>query len=80
MKKKNKTALDELIDWVDEYTIMKNYAPTDLEVIKKAEKLKEKEKEQIISAVLFGVEQLCDGGDIENDNRAEQYYNQTYAN
>jgi len=77
---KKKTALDELIDWVDEYTIMKNHAPTDLEVIKKAEKLKEKEKQHILNAVLFGAEQLCDNGEIENENRAEQYYNENFKN
>jgi hypothetical protein len=39
---------------------------------------KEIEKEQIISAVIFGVEQLSDSGDLENENKAEQYYNETY--
>ena len=40
---------------------------------------KEMEKERIISAVIFGVEQLSDSGDLENENRAEQYYNETYG-
>lgn len=36
------------------------------------------EKQQIINGVLHGVEQLCDNGDVENENRAEQYYHQIY--
>jgi len=40
---------------------------------------KEMEKEQITDAVIFGVEQLSDSGDLENENRAEQYYNETYG-
>jgi hypothetical protein len=39
---------------------------------------KEMEKEQITDAVIFGVEQLSDSGDLENENRAEQYYNETH--
>jgi len=39
---------------------------------------KEMEKEQITDAVIFGVEQLSDSGDLENENRAEQYYNELY--
>ncbi len=77
---KKRTALDELIDWVDEFTHAKDHWPTDIEVIKKAEKLKEKEKQQIINAVLYGAELLCDSGEIENENRAEQYYNENFKN
>ena len=43
------------------------------------EQAKEMEKEQITDAVIFGVEQLSDSGDLENENRAEQYYNETYG-
>ncbi len=36
------------------------------------------EKQQIIDSVIYGIEQLTDQGDVENDNRAEQYYNEKY--
>lgn len=38
------------------------------------------EKQQLIDSVIYGVEQLTNQGDVENEIRAEQYYYQTYEN
>jgi hypothetical protein len=65
-----KTAMQILIDHLD---------PIHSGILNKAIHLRDTvEKQQIINGVLFGVEQLCDNGDVENDNRAEQYYYETY--
>ena len=65
-----KTAMQILIDHLD---------PIHSGILQKAIYLRDTiEKQQIIDSVLFGVEQLRDNGDVENDNRAEQYYYETY--
>jgi major membrane immunogen (membrane-anchored lipoprotein) len=69
---KQQTAVDFLI-----YQYKEQSGKLYLKDIKQAKAM---EKEQITSAVIFGVEQLSDSGDVENENRAEQYYNKAYEN
>lgn len=76
-----KTAMQELIEYVQEL-----YSKDDiLEVIvNKANRLLEKEKEQIMKAVKDSYEctyNSCDsgcGGNIEIDFTPQEYYNETY--
>lgn len=62
-----KTAMQELIEWVEE----RFSNPHQTEVFKKANELLEKEKEQIMKA-------YCDGFDELLPFHENDYYNQTY--
>ncbi len=65
-----KTAMQMLIEYLD---------PIHSSILNKAIHLRDTvEKQQIMNGVIHGVEQLCDSGDVENENRAEQYYYETY--
>jgi hypothetical protein len=70
---KNKTALQELMDWmIDESEVI----PVDPgDVYQKAKELLVKEKEQIMKAYLEGE---SDGDHLENSTQI--YYNETYGN
>jgi len=78
-----KTAMQELIQWIDNDFRKQSTIPTIQQLKNKAEYLLEKEKEQIMSAYNDGVN---DGntqglqGKEGNGNYAtlEEYYNQTY--
>jgi len=63
------------VDWLVEQLIPEDQHEGIMDIIEDA---KQREKEQITDAVIFGVEQLSDSGDLENENRAEQYYNELY--
>lgn len=62
----NKTALDELIQWI-------NHDTKPIECIYKAKELLEKEKQQIINAVLFSRDQNF------NIKEAEDYFKKKYT-
>lgn len=65
---KNKTAMQELIEWMIEES---QVIPVDAEeTYNKAKELLAKEQKQIMDAVDYGAERF---GDI-----SEQYYNETY--
>jgi hypothetical protein len=74
---KNKTALQELMDWMIEESQVIPVDPGD--VYRKAEELLAKEKEQIKDAWIDGD---IDGYVWEEDYglHAEEYYNETYGN
>jgi hypothetical protein len=65
----NKTALQELMDWMIEQSQVIPVDPGD--VYRKAEELLVKEQEQIINAWISNRPQF--------KNEAEQYYNETYG-
>jgi hypothetical protein len=69
---KNKTALQELMDWMIEESQVIPVDPGD--VYRKAEELLAKEKEQIKKAFKYGEMPVL----FINFN-AEQYYNETYG-
>ena len=78
-----KTAMQELIEWGDEMLLKHPQKILGFgEAIDKAEKLLEKEKEQIKDAFEIGI---SEGLSMENntlgyDANPEEYYNQTYNN
>jgi 3-mercaptopyruvate sulfurtransferase SseA len=67
------------VEWLNQQLVDKQNGKGDSrswnEILQQAKAM---EKEQITDAVIFGVEQLSDSGDLENENRAEQYYNELY--
>ena len=74
-----KTALQELIEWVNVNDLKLKISLYNNELIDKLKELQEKEKEQIINAhtnaYLIGEDNIS----VEDANKAsEQYYNQTY--
>ena len=76
-----KTALQELIEWVNVNDLKLKISLYNNELIDKLKELQEKEKEQIINAhtnaYLIGEDNIS----VEDANKAsEQYYNQTYNN
>jgi hypothetical protein len=66
-----KTAMNELIDYIQSNEIVYNY-----DLIIKLKELLNKEKEQIIDAYLSGSGYDCD----EEIVIANEFYNQTYKN
>ena len=68
-----KTAIQELIEWTNQYEGKMISAD---QVILKAYKMLEKEKEQIIQAHIDGFDHIV--VDFKKQEYAEQYYNQTY--
>jgi hypothetical protein len=73
----NKTALQELMDWMIEESQVIPVDPGD--VYRKAEELLAKEKEQIKNAYEEGEDNIdSDGCQIEKKD-SEQYYNETYG-
>ena len=64
-----KTAMQELIDWIEE----RFNNPKETEVFKKATQLLEKEKEQIIDAYYGNID-----GVFGYREEGQEYYNQTY--
>ena len=70
----SKTAMQELIEFIDDKFIVSN-SPQISSIYHKAQELLEKEKEQIMDSYLQG--SFDDGPNITN---SEQYYNQTYKN
>lgn len=64
----NKTAMMELIEWVE----LRFNNPKETEIFKKATKLLEKEKEQIFRAYVTGREER-----VKRDSPA-RYYHETY--
>jgi len=66
-----KTAIQELIEFIDDKFILSN-SPQISSIYYKAQELIEKEKEQICNAYTDGLEGPYVG--------AEQYYNKTYKN
>jgi hypothetical protein len=74
---KNKTALQELMEWMIEESQVIPVDPGD--VYRKAEELLAKEKEQIKNAYEEGEDNIdSDGCQIEKKD-SEQYYNETYG-
>jgi hypothetical protein len=74
----NKTALQELMEWMIEESQVIPVDPGD--VYRKAEELLAKEKEQIKNAYEEGEDNIdSDGCQIEKKD-SEQYYNETYGN
>lgn len=69
----NKTALDELIQWI-------SYDTKPIECIYKAKELLEKEKQQIIDAVMFGRDQTFKSQDAEDYFRKEYTIQGQYEN
>ena len=69
-----KTAMQELIEWTEKYEGKMISAD---QVLLKAHKLIEKEKEQIIIAFIHNRYVLSGGHPIRRDY-AEEYYNQIY--
>jgi hypothetical protein len=68
-----KTAMQELIKWIDNDFRKQSTIPTIQQLKNKAEYLLEKEKEQIMNAYWEG------GQDVPTHNSTvEEYYNQTY--
>jgi hypothetical protein len=76
---KNKTALQELMDWMIEQSQVIPVDPGD--VYDKAEKLLAKEENQIKDAYVAGEENAMDCHSIPNfkDITADEYYNETYG-
>ena len=73
----NKTALQELMEWMIEESQVIPVDPGD--VYRKAEELLAKEKEQIKNAYEEGEDNIdSDGCQIEKKD-SEQYYNETYG-
>jgi hypothetical protein len=66
-----KTAMQELIQWIDNDFRKQSTIPTIQQLKNKAEYLLEKEKEQIMKA-------YCDGFDELLPFHENDYYNQTY--
>lgn len=62
----NKTALDELIQWID-------YDTKPIDCIFKAKQLLEKERQQILEALMF------DRDNNFNEKDAEEYYKKNYT-
>jgi hypothetical protein len=70
-----KTAMEELIDWANQYEGKMISAD---QVVLKAYKLIEKEKEQIIGAFNYGYYCASNGTIDELELGEKEYYNQTY--
>ena len=68
-----KTAMQELIEWIDNDFRKQSTIPTIQQLKNKAEYLLEKEKEQIIDAYYGKI-----NGVFGYREEGEQYYNQTY--
>jgi hypothetical protein len=68
-----RTAIQELIEWTNQYEGEMISAD---QVILKAYKMLEKEKEQIIKAHINGFDHIV--VDFKKQEYAEQYYNETY--
>jgi hypothetical protein len=66
-----KTAMQELIEWIDNDFRKQSTIPTIQQLKNKAEYLLEKEREQIMKA-------YCDGFDELLPFHENDYYNQTY--
>jgi hypothetical protein len=66
-----KTAMQELIEFIDDKFIVSN-SPQISSIYYKSQELLEKEKEQIMNAVSYG---CSDWGSSKDE---EKYYNQTY--
>ena len=67
-----KTAMQELIEFIDDKFIVSN-SPQISSIYHKAQELLEKEKEQIMNSYWDG------GQDVPStEKRCEQYYNETY--
>jgi len=72
-----KTAMQELIEWIDNDFRKQSTIPTIQQLKNKAKQLLEKEKEQIILSYIHNRYVLADGHPIRRDE-SEEYYNQTY--
>jgi len=70
-----KTAMEELIEWTNQYEGKMISAD---QVVLKAYKLIEKEKEQIIGAFNYGYYCASNGTIDELELGEKEYYNQTY--
>jgi hypothetical protein len=71
MIKDNMTAVETLLDWLG-----KNHYYIGNDLLEKVEELKKIEKQQIIDAFNKGF--ITDQWDKSKENKAEQYYNETY--
>ena len=77
-----KTALQELIEWVNVNDLKLKISLYNNELIDKLKELQEKEKEQIIKAYESSINTilLLPSGMKSAKGNAENYYNQTYNN
>ena len=71
----NKTAMQELIEWIEREKLESLGELTHSEIIEKATELLAKEKEQIVDAYNEGYTDMKHNVDICS---AETYFNQTY--
>jgi t-SNARE complex subunit (syntaxin) len=69
-----KTAMQEMIDWVEE----KFNNPHQIETFKKATELLEKEKKQIEKTWFDSTAQFDNAAEMTYKKLFEEYYNQTY--
>lgn len=69
----NRTALDELIQWID-------YDTKPIDCLIKAKQLLEKERQQIITAVMFNRDQNFNPQDAEDYFRKEYTFQGQYEN
>jgi hypothetical protein len=74
-----KTAMQELIQWIDNDFRKQSTIPTIQQLKNKAEYLLEKEKEQIIDAFEYGQINVNEDGCLSTEDGAREYYDEKYT-
>jgi len=82
MSNEKQTAMQQLIEWSNEYYEINKQAPSLHSLIKKSKELLALEKQQILDAHTFAHSKFGSGkimpSEQEQQEFAEQYYSQTY--